>query len=131
MKLSLKRKQGQTGFTDGILRIDGFRFCETLEDQERPVKIYGATAIPKGTYKVIITYSNRFKRKMPLLLNVPNFEGIRIHSGNTASDSSGCILVGEYLTDGYVKNSRITYNKLYPRIKATLDAGKEVTIEIS
>jgi hypothetical protein len=79
----------------GDLFIDGEFFCYTLEDEIRPegVKVYGATCIDAGRYKVILTKSNRFKRIMPLLLNVPNFEGIRIHGGNTSKDTHGCPLV--------------------------------------
>jgi hypothetical protein len=79
----------------GDLFIDGEFFCYTLEDEIRPegVKVYGATCIDAGRYKVILTKSNKFKRIMPLLLNVPNFEGIRIHGGNTSKDTHGCPLV--------------------------------------
>jgi hypothetical protein len=79
----------------GDLFIDGEFFCYTLEDEIRPegVKVYGATCIDAGRYKVILTKSNRFKRIMPLLLNVPNFEGIRIHGGNDSKDTHGCPLV--------------------------------------
>jgi hypothetical protein len=76
-------------------------FCYTLEDELRPkgVKVYGQTAIEAGTYKIVVDMSNRFKRLMPRLLNVPNFEGIRIHGGNSSKDSHGCILVA-FNTDG-------------------------------
>lgn len=79
----------------GDLFIDGEFFCYTLEDEIRPegVKIYGETCIDAGRYKVILNKSNRFKRIMPLLLNVPRFEGIRIHGGNTSKDTHGCPLV--------------------------------------
>ena len=79
----------------GDLFIDGVFFCHTLEDEKRAdgLKVYGETAIPKGDYKVVLSLSNRFKRKMPLLLNVPMFKGIRMHGGNTSKDTLGCVLV--------------------------------------
>ena len=94
MELSLKREIFNEKNTIGKLFIDGTFFCYTLEDVIRDKKVYGETAIPYGVYKVILSLSNRFKKVLPLVLNVPNFEGIRIHGGNTESDSLGCILVG-------------------------------------
>lgn len=130
MILTVKRRHGTVGFTHGKLYLGGVFFCDTLEDQERPVKIPGVTAINCGHYKLTITMSNRFRRRLPLLLNVGNFEGVRIHSGNTAKDTEGCILVGEYLAEGYVKNSRLVFNKLFARIDTALKKGEAVTIEV-
>jgi hypothetical protein len=90
-------------------------------------KKYGLTAIPYGTYNVILSMSNRFKRVLPLLLYVPEFSGIRIHSGNTADDSLGCILVGENKQVGKVLNSRKTENKLMQILNAT---DEDIEIEI-
>ena len=131
MELSLTRKHGTIGFTHGVLAVDGAYLCDTLEDQERPVKISGATAIRSGIYKVDITFSNRFKRRMPLLINVPLFEGVRIHSGNTAKDTEGCILVGTYLTQGYIHASRVAFARLMPVLDAALKRGEELTLVIS
>lgn len=121
MTILLKRIALRDTYTIGKLYIDGRLICDTLEDKVRDLskekKVYGETAIPYGTYKVSWTYSPKFKKCMPLLENVPNFSGIRIHSGNTAKDSLGCILVGENKQKGMVLNSRATVDKLYPIIK--------------
>lgn len=124
MKLELKREHGTLKYTLGSLYIDGVYFCKTLEDQEREEKIKGETAIPLGTYEVIVTYSNRFGMLMPLLLNVPNFEGIRIHSGNTHEDTEGCILVGKPLRADFIQQSRDTYVQLMKLINAARPKSK-------
>ena len=127
MILHLKRIFYGFNYTIGKLSIDGVPFCETLEDLPRDVKIMNETCIPQGKYKVILNESNRFKRIMPLLLSVPNFEGIRIHSGNTAANTSGCILVGKNTIKGQLTDSRETFNKLFSLIT---DADKiEIIIE--
>ena len=94
MELKVIRKEFTDSSTIGEMWIDNTFFCYTLEDVKREVKIYGETCIPYGRYKVIVNMSNRFKVMMPLLLDVPQFEGIRIHKGNKAIDTHGCILVG-------------------------------------
>lgn len=127
MKLLVNRKIKGKESTLGELFIDGVFFCHTLEDPERDVKIPGKTAIPKGTYKVVITYSPRFKRELPLLLNVPNFEGIRIHPGNTSADTEGCILVGNYLNSDFVTDSRKVFTSLMEKLKTAKDI--EITIK--
>jgi hypothetical protein len=106
--------------------VDGIFECFTLEDAERPVKIKAETAIPKGTYKVIINESNRFKRLLPLLLNVPNFEGVRIHSGNTNHDTEGCILVGQSRNKEYIGQSRKAFEKLFKKMQK----AKDITLTI-
>jgi hypothetical protein len=117
MKLELKRKIFTDDSTIGELSIDGVFVCYTLEDKVRDKKIYGITAIDYGEYEVIISYSNRFKQFMPLLLKVPNFEGIRIHSGNKSADTEGCILVGSSKSLNFVGNSRVTYRSLFAKMK--------------
>ena len=121
MTLLLKRIALRDTYTIGKLYIDGVYQCDTVEDKVRNLdkekKVYGETAIPYGTYKVSWTYSPKFKKYMTLLEDVPHFAGIRIHSGNTAKDSLGCIIVGENKQKGMVLNSRATVNKIYPLIK--------------
>ena len=140
MNILLKRIALRDTYTIGRLYIDGTYICDTVEDKVRDInkngkfdngekKIYGQTAIPYGTYEVKWTYSPRLKKYMPELLNVPSFSGIRIHSGNTAADSLGCIIVGENKVVGKVLNSRATVNKLYPIIQQGCKDGK-VTITI-
>jgi hypothetical protein len=127
MKLYLKRIHKTEHSTIGELYIDGKFQCYTLEDVEREVKIKNETAIPKGTYKIVITYSNRFKKQLPLLLNVPNFEGIRIHSGNTNHNTEGCILIGQTRSNDFIGSSRNAFNELYKKIKN--EKNIEITIE--
>lgn len=131
MKLELIRKTYSERSTIGKLFLDGEFFCHTLEDVVRPQKVYGETAIPEGAYKVKITYSPRFKRDLPLLLNVPGFEGIRIHAGNTAKDTEGCILVGDLAGQDIVWQSRAAFNRLFDKLKAAQNAGEEITIEVT
>ena len=126
--------------TIGKLYINDKYFCDTLEDTDRGLtqsmteqqigskKVYGETAIPTGTYRIIISYSNKFKKQMPLLLNIPGFAGIRIHSGNTEKDSLGCILVGKNKSVGKVLESRDTYSKLFSILQ---EANKKETIKIT
>ena len=131
MKIKVTRVQGTTGFTAGSMYIDDAFECFTLEDEVRDgEKVFGQTAIPAGNYKVIINFSQRFKRDLPLLLNVPNFEGIRIHSGNTAEDTHGCILVGKQRNGETVGASRLAFDPLYEKIVSARFKGEPVTIEI-
>lgn len=110
MKITVKRTFKGTEYTIGKLYIDGAYFCDTLEDTVRPAnkKIAGKTAIPAGNYKVIKSYSPRFKKILPEILNVPNFTGVRIHAGNTAKDTDGCVLLGLNKTKGAVLDSQAT-----------------------
>ena len=128
-------------YTIGNLYINGSFFSNTLEDKNRDVnkngkfdngetKIYGETCIPFGTYKVILTMSPKFKRELPRLLNVPSFEGVLIHRGNTAKDSAGCILIGENKAVGKVLNSTPYEERLVKMMKEVISRGEEITIEI-
>ena len=123
MILQLKRKIFTDDSTIGELSIDGVFVCFTLEDKVRDKKIQHVTAIPYGKYEVIINFSNRFQQYMPLLLNVPNYAGIRIHSGNKSTHTEGCILVGSSKSLNFIGNSRVTFKSLFGRLK--LAAKKE------
>ena len=141
MKLRLERKYFKETYTIGNLYINGSFFSNTLEDKNRDVnkngkfdngetKVYGETCIPFGTYKVILTMSPKFKRELPRLLNVPSFEGVLIHRGNTAKDSAGCILIGENKAVGKVLNSTPYEERLVKMMKNAISRGEEITIEI-
>jgi hypothetical protein len=129
MKLLLKRLHKTDKSTIGELSIDGKFECYTLEDVERKEKVFGKTAIPKGTYEVVMTMSNRFKKRMPLLLNVPGYEGVRIHSGNKPEDTEGCLLLGKTRGVDVIGDSRKAIADFYPKLEAALKVGK-VTITI-
>lgn len=127
MTITIKRLYKSENSTIGEMTVDGKWECYTLEDREREVKIKSETAIPKGTYKVIINQSNRFKKLLPLLLNVPNFEGVRIHPGNTNHDTEGCILVGRTRSKDFIGQSRKAFESLFAKMKL----AKEITLIIS
>ena len=139
------KKKGYTisrVYLDGVRFGDGKRYCNVLEDEDRGLtsdmtvdeilakKKYGETAIPTGTYKVIISWSPRFKKDLPILIAVKGFTGIRIHSGNTAKDSSGCLLVGENTQVGMITNSRYWSLMIKGIVKAAIDRGEDVFIKI-
>jgi hypothetical protein len=140
MKLKLTRAELGKASTLGELFVNGQFECYVLEDKDRQLeidpsaKVYGETCIPRGTYKIIITFSNRFKKELPLLVDVQGFEGIRIHPGNVHQDTHGCLLPGtSYVkVDGVhtVQNSRNAFFKLYQKIEAAIDAGEDVEIEV-
>lgn len=133
MKLKVERKWLTDKSTIGLLSVDGTAECFTLEDVVRPDgdKVFGQTAIPAGSYNVIINYSPHFKRELPLLEHVQGFEGVRIHPGNTAADTEGCILVGISKGPDVVFESRKAFEDLYPKIQSALDGGDTVTLEIA
>ena len=143
MTLTLQRKYKGSTYTIGDLSINGIHFCHTLEDPVRCLlavcpdtprgrsctcreKVPGQTAIPAGNYRLTLEYSPKYRRRMPCLHNVPHFLGILIHSGNTAQDSAGCILVGENTIKGRLVCSRETFDKLY----ALLEQERDITVEI-
>lgn len=134
MKLRVERLWKKPAYTVGRLFVDGKFFCNTLEDTVRDLsnekKVYGKTAIPYGEYKVVYNWSPKFGRNLPRLLNVPAFEGILIHPGNTADDSAGCILVGRNTEVGRLTESRYTSDKLNVLIEGAQRRGESITIEI-
>lgn len=138
MKLTLIRTVFTDASTTGILYVDGVKECFTLEDKVREVPLLpvflwkkdGKTAIPKGTYKVVINMSPKYHKEMLMLLDVKGFSGVRIHSGNVAEDTDGCILVGTTVSKDRVNKSVDAMLRLYPKIKEALDKNEEVTITI-
>lgn len=130
MKLDLYRKPSSRVATIGELHLNGVFECYTLEDVVRPDKVPGKTAIPAGTYRIDITWSPRFQRPLPLLDAVPNFDGVRIHPGNTAEDTDGCILVGTRAGDSIVVNSRVAFDRLFAKLETADDKREPVVIEI-
>jgi hypothetical protein len=144
MKLELKRIFRGPEYTIGKLYIDGAYFCDTLEDPDRDlnrdgkfdngeVKVPGNTCVPNGTYDIEFKYSPTFspkinKRYMPYLKDVPSFEAVMMHWGNTAEDTRGCILVGQNKVKGKVLNSIYTFKKLLNKISRHIEG---VSISIS
>ena len=118
----------------GRFFVVGYYFCDTFEDRCRDLdkekKVMNETAIPEGTYEVIVNVSARFKRKLPLLLDVPHFSGIRIHRGNTDKDTSGCILVGENKQPGRVINSTLYELRLTEMVEKAMLTGEKITIRV-
>lgn len=125
----LQRKPSAHGATLGELTRDGAHICYTCEDVIREVKIPGETCIPPGRYSIIVTWSPHFQRELPLLVDVPGFSGVRIHSGNTAADTEGCILVGKTLEEaiGAIGHSREAFNELF----AVIENGSDMWITIN
>lgn len=152
MKLLLDRKYKCPTYTIGKLYIDGKYFCDTCEDKDcflskdmpliliNAAKVPSETAIPTGTYEITLKIqSEKFKTYknyqfcdgyLPRLLDVPGFEGILIHIGNTNKDSGGCLLVGENTAKGKVLNSTATFKRLYGILKKASDKGEKIEIEI-
>lgn len=132
MNITVKRKTFTPKSTISEMWLDDQFECYVLEDVVRPrgVKVFGETAIPAGTYNVVITFSNRFQRDMPLLEHVPNFDGIRIHPGNTAADTHGCLLVGRKMGPDMVMESQLAYKALFPKLQQALGKGDKISLTI-
>ena len=127
--------------TIGTMYINDLRFCETLEDVDRglhqemeldaikKIKVYGETAIPYGTYNLKMAYSPKYKKKMPLLENVPGYSGVLVHIGNIPSNSKGCLLVGMKVTNNNLVSSTIAFNALMEQLNFYKDQDIKITIE--
>lgn len=139
MRLTLARFQFNQNETFGRLLVDGMPYCYTLEDATREVvgqsvaqwKVPGRTAIPIGTYQVTIDWSTRFRCLMPHILNVPGFDGIRVHPGNTWHDTEGCPLVGRNSAAGAIYGAWEVFPGLVARIQENLLAGLPVSVLVS
>ena len=131
MKLKLIRDTFTDKTSIGKLFINDTYECNTLEDIVRYTpKVYGKTAIPEGTYQVIIDFSNKYQRDMPHVLNVPGFEGIRIHPGNKAEDTEGCILLGLSRKPDWIGQSRTAFEAFFDKLDETISRKEKVTLEI-
>lgn len=152
MVITIERRYKKTGYTIGICSVNGRYFCESVEDEDRGLlqsmslseiksrKVYGETAIPRGTYDVQLTYSPKFAYRnwgikyqgmVPQIMNVPGYEGVRIHPANTAKDLLGCVAVGENKIKGGVINSTAWYYKLMDLyIVPASSKGEKITINI-
>lgn len=152
MEIEVKRLYPKENYTIGKLYVDGVYECDTLEDKVRDLnkdgdlldegeeKVYGKTAIPYGRYKVTLkVVSPKFSHRssyiwcggfLPRVLDVPHFEGVLIHAGNTVDDSAGCLLVGENKVRGRLVNSMATLRRLYAILKLASAKGEEIWLKI-
>ena len=142
MEIEVRRTEFYKECTHGELFIDGSKLCDTLEDRDRDYnkdgditdpgegKVYGQTAIPRGRYKLIFRMSKRFGKVLPALLDVPGFEGILIHSGNTPEDTSGCILLGRKRKRGVILSSRYWMMRFMEIVKPVFDKSEEINVTV-
>jgi hypothetical protein len=130
VEMTLTRKVFTNESSIGELQVNGTFECYTLEDPVRPEKIAKVTAIPKGRYQVDLTHSKRFNCLMPEVMNVVGFGGIRIHTGNTAADTEGCILVGQNTAVNRIGGSRLAYNALFQKIQQAKKRGEKIWLDI-
>lgn len=136
MEMTLKRIEKHKNYTTGKLYVNGEYLCDTLEPTWRDIgwgrpdrKVAGRTAIPEGRYPVVVTLSPKFGRWLPLLLHVPQFEGIRIHAGGSAADTAGCILPGIARSEGRLIDSHLWEHRIVRRL-AERREGEAVWIEV-
>ena len=151
MKLKIVRKWPKASYVIGVFYVSGARLSNSLEDTDRgleqrmpvgkinQIKIKGKTAIPKGTYKVILSVSPKFKDRVwgrkynglvPEILDVKGFSSVRIHPGNRASDTEGCPLIGDNTAVGRLTNSTNRYYGLMDKLVPAWEKGEEITLEI-
>ena len=138
MNIKLVRKFQREGFIDGKLYINNGFECYTVEYidillENSVVKVQNQTTIPKGIYPITISMSTRFKKFLIEVLNVPQFEGVRIHSGNSSEDTDGCIIVGSINArddDDWVGGSHLAYERLHTKVKKALSDGEKITLEV-
>ena len=138
MLITVQRRPSFKGATIGELFLDGIHECWSLEDEIREIsgkpvtewKVDGKTAIPAGKYRIAMTTSPRFGRVLPLVMNVPGFTGVRIHSGNTAADTDGCLLVGEEAQETAVTRSKEALLELMAAVDMAIEGGEQVWIEV-
>jgi hypothetical protein len=132
MEIKVVREQYRPGSTIGRLFLDGVFECYTLEDGIRTNKVYGETAIPAGAYEVTVDYSDHFGMELPHVLDVPKFEGIRIHPGNVPADTLGCILVGRNWQPGdeKISASRLAFAPLLSTIANAVKRGERVLLRV-
>ena len=136
MEILLTRIARRPGYTIGRLSVDGKPLCDTLEPQWRNYalgarKVKGRSAVPEGRYRLVVTLSPRFRTWLPLLCGVPGFEGVRIHAGNTAADTEGCILVGVNRHPGRVDDSRLWLQTLMAYIRHAERKDEELWITVA
>jgi hypothetical protein len=132
MRMVLERKFFTDKYTEGNLYIDGKWFCHVIEDVVRAkpnkwkssLKVWGKTAIPYGTYPVLVTWSGKFKRQLTGIFNVPDFEGIRIHNGKNETSSAGCLIVSYKAGKGYVVNDKKAMNDICDMVTEAQKKGK-------
>ena len=131
MKINVRRFLFEGNTCLGLMNVDGEFQCWTTEDMPRETKIKHETAIPTGTYRIELTDKNKWGRVMPHILNVPNFQGIYIHSGNDKDDTSGCLLVAENLVSPtHNSGSKIAFDKLMVKLRKAWDDKEDIFISI-
>lgn len=127
---------GKDAYTLGKLYVDNVLFCQTIEDEDRRLelggeKIYGKTAIPRGRYVVQLSFSHRFAKLLPEILDVPGFDGVRMHGGNTPDDTLGCVLMGQVRTTTGIAQCAATVDRLIGLLQRDEDGGKETVLTIT